>query len=45
MNTGFRLRAAFAMAALACVPATLQAADAALVYNKNYQCGKEIIQV
>ena len=45
MKIGFRPRAAFAIAALAWVPATLQAADAALVYNKNYQCGKEIIQV
>jgi len=45
MSTGFRPRAAFAIAALACAPATLQAADAALVYNKTYQCGKEIIQV
>lgn len=45
MKTGFRTQAAFAIAALAGVPATLQAADAALVYNKTYQCGKEIIQV
>lgn len=45
MSRGIRGLIPAACLASGLVPATTQAADAALVYDKNYQCGDELIQV
>lgn len=45
MKAGFRELAACAAVLLGLMPATPQAADAELIYDKRYQCGTEIIEV
>ena len=44
IKAGIGIREGLIFASLFLAAESLPAADAALVYNKNYQCGKEIVQ-